>query len=119
MAISISTTLKLITEQLKLQPIPVIICMDSFSLYECMVKLGTTKEKRLMIDIMAIRQSYERRELPEIRWINGNSNPAAAMTKSNAILAIQALVSNNELSVKVQGWALRDALIEVKRHTEE
>ena len=98
MAISISTTLKLITEQLKLQPIPVIICTDSFSLYECMAKLGTTKEERLMIDIMAIRQSYERRELSEIRWINGNSNPADAMTKSNANLALQALVSNNELN---------------------
>ena len=58
-----------------------------------------------MIDIMAIRQSYERLELSEIRWINGNSKPAAAMTKSNANLALQALVSNNELSVKVQGWA--------------
>jgi hypothetical protein len=51
-----------------------------------------------MIDIMAIRQSYERRELSEIRWINGNSNPADAMTKSNANLALQALVSNNELN---------------------
>ena len=32
-----------------------------------MVKLGTTKEKRLMINIMAIQQSYKRRELSEIR----------------------------------------------------
>ena len=72
-----------------------------------------------MIDIMAIRQSYERLELSEIRWINGNSKPAAAMTKSNANLALQALVSNNEPSVKVQGWAQRDALMEVKQHTEE
>lgn len=79
-----------------------------------MVKLGTTKEKRLTIDIMAIRQSYERRELSEIRWINGNSNPADAMTKSNANLALQALVSNNELSVKVQGWVQREALMEGK-----
>ena len=84
-----------------------------------MVKLGTTKEKRLMIDIMAIRQSYERRELSEMRWINGNSNPADAMSKSNANLALQALVSNNELSVKVQGWVQREALMEEKQHAEE
>lgn len=71
MAISVSTTLNRIMLQLKLNPIPVVLCTDSFSLYECMVKLGTTKEKRLMIDIMAIRQSYERRELSEIRWIAG------------------------------------------------
>ena len=61
-AISISTTLNRIMKQLRIGPIPVVICTNSFSLYKCMVKLGTTKEKRLMIDIMAIRQSYERRE---------------------------------------------------------
>ena len=53
--------------------IPITICIDSFSLYECLVKLGTTYEKRLMIDIMTIRQSYERREITEIIWIAGDS----------------------------------------------
>jgi len=65
--ISISTTLNLIIKQLGIDLIPIVIYTDSFSLYEYMVKLGTTKEKRLIIDIMAIRQSYERRELLEIR----------------------------------------------------
>jgi hypothetical protein len=65
--ILISTTLRIIIKQLKLPPIPAIVCTDLFSLYECIVKLGTTKEKRLMINIIAIRQSYERRELSEIR----------------------------------------------------
>ncbi len=46
-----------------------------------MVKLGTSQEKRLMVDIMAIRQTYERRELSEIRWIAGVSNPVDASTK--------------------------------------
>ena len=64
---ALTTTLNMITKQLGFNDIPTIICTDSFSLYECMVKLGTTKEKRLVIDIMAIRQSYERRELSEIR----------------------------------------------------
>lgn len=107
MGISISTTLDLIMKRLGLNPVPVVICTDSFSLYECMVKLGTTKEKRLMIDIMAIRQSYERRELSEIRWIAGDSNPADAMTKSNANKALESLVSTNRLNVKVQGWVQR------------
>ena len=53
--ISISTTLNLIIKQLGIDLIPIVIYTDSFSLYEYMVKLGTTKEKRLMIDIMAIR----------------------------------------------------------------
>ena len=59
MAIAIGTTLKMITDRLKISAIPTIVCTDSYSLYECLVKLGTTKEKRLMIDIMALRQSYK------------------------------------------------------------
>lgn len=69
------------TNKLGLPYVPTVVYTDSYSLYECLVKLGTTKEKRLMIDIMALRQSYERRELFEIRWINGADNPVDAMTK--------------------------------------
>ena len=106
-AIAISTTLRLITQQLKIGDVPTIICTDSFSLYECLVKLGTTKEKRLMIDIMAIRQSYERRELTEIRWINGQNNPADAMTKTNPNEALKTLIDTNQLSIRAQGWVQR------------
>ena len=52
MAVAIKTTLKIITDQLKLPVIPIIVCTDSYSLYECLVKLNTTKEKHLMINIM-------------------------------------------------------------------
>jgi hypothetical protein len=50
----ISFTLKIITKQLKLLAIPMIVCINSFLLYKCLVKLGTTKEKRLIINIIAI-----------------------------------------------------------------
>jgi len=105
-AIAINTTLKMITDQLGLPEIPMIACTDSYSLYECLVKLGTTKEKRLMIDIMALRQSYERREF-EIRWINGQDNPADAMTKSNPNKALETFISTNSLDVRVEGWVKR------------
>ena len=34
--------------------LPMILCTDSKSLYDCLVKLGTTAEKRLMIDVMCL-----------------------------------------------------------------
>ena len=52
------------------QGIPLSMCVDSKSLYECLVKLGTTQEKRLMVDLLCLRQSYERREITEILWIS-------------------------------------------------
>jgi hypothetical protein len=65
----------------------IVICIDSFSLYKCLVKLGTTYEKRLMIDIIAIQQLYKQQEIAEIIWITKDSNPADSMTKhaSNAV----------------------------------
>jgi hypothetical protein len=70
MDLIIKTTLDKILRQLAIpQPVPLILCTDSRSLYDCLVKLGTTNEKRLMIDIMSLRQSYEKREIAEVRWI--------------------------------------------------
>jgi hypothetical protein len=67
MSFVIGSTLTMIMKQLGLPTILIIVYTDSYSLYECLVKLGTTKKKRLIIDIMAIRESYENRELFEIR----------------------------------------------------
>ncbi|KHJ36427.1 hypothetical protein EV44_g3709 [Erysiphe necator] len=108
MGYAIATTINLIFSQLDLPEIPIIVCTDSYSLYECIVKLGTTKEKRLMIDIMALRQSYERRELYEIRWINGADNPGDAMTKANPNKALETLIDTNSLDIRIEGWVKRE-----------
>ena len=52
--IVIGTTLKIIIDRLKLPAIPTIIYTNLYSLYKCLVKLSTTKEKRLIINIMAL-----------------------------------------------------------------
>ena len=97
--IAIATTLRIMTEQLRLPLIPLVICTDLYSLYECLVKLRTTKEKLLIINIMALRQSYERREITEIRWINGDDNPADAFTKASPNRALERFIDSNELTV--------------------
>ena len=54
MAIVIRTTLKIIIDRLKLPIIPIIVYTNLYSLYKCLVKLSTIKEKRLIINIMAL-----------------------------------------------------------------
>jgi hypothetical protein len=60
-----------------------------------------------MIDIMALREMYERRELVDMRWISGSSNPADAMTKALPNRALQQLIDDNQLIVNVDGWVQR------------
>ncbi|XP_044724105.1 polyprotein [Hirsutella rhossiliensis] len=94
--ISLAMTMKIITERLNLPPIPLIV-----------FKLGTTKGKRLMIDIMALRQSYEKREITDIRWINGADNPADAMTKASPNRALERFIDTNSLTIRVEGYVQR------------
>ena len=54
MAIIIGTTLKIIIDRLELPTISIIVYTDLYSLYKCLVKLSTIKEKRLIINIIAL-----------------------------------------------------------------
>jgi hypothetical protein len=54
LAYAISSTTAKITGQLDLPTIPIVVYTNSYSLYKYLVKLGITKEKRLIIDIMAL-----------------------------------------------------------------
>ena len=56
-----------------------------------------------MIDIIGLRESYERQEM-EIRWINGQDNPADVMTKASPNRALETFVIENELVVRFEGW---------------
>ena len=93
---------------LKIPLLPMIVCTDSKSLYDCLVKLGSTQEKRLMVDVMCLRQSYERREIMEVKWIDGDSNPADAMTKSKPCQALSKLIDTNTIDLKAAGWVERE-----------
>jgi hypothetical protein len=55
-----STLIKMLTL------ISLILVIDSKSLYDCLIRLSITVEKRLMIDVMTLRQFYERREITEM-----------------------------------------------------
>ena len=60
-----------------------------------------------MIDILCLRQSYERREITEILWIKGDKNPADAMTKDKGCDALQRIVDTNQLDLDLEGWVER------------
>jgi hypothetical protein len=103
----IAAAIKSTVDKILQTNIPLILATDSKSLYDCLVRLGTTQEKRLMIDVMCLRQAYERRQITEIKWIDGESNPADAMTKGKACAALTNLIDTNTINLQAIGWVER------------
>lgn len=53
---------------------------------------------------MHLRQSYERREISEIRWVNGQDNPADTMTKASPNKTLETFISTNGLIKRLERW---------------
>ncbi len=81
--------------------ISLILVTDSKSLYDCLVKLDITIEKRLMMNVMILRQSYERRKITEVRWISDDHNFADSMIKSGSktFSALKKMIDINQIKL--------------------
>ena len=104
----LSIFIKLILNKALRIDLPLVLYIDLKSLYGCLIKLGTIVEKRLIIDIICLRQAYERREITEVKWIKGESNPADLMTKGKLLNALKRLIDTNTLEMEVKEWVERD-----------
>jgi hypothetical protein len=67
------------------------------------MKLGITKKKRLIINIIVIRQAYEKKELFEICYINKQNNPTDTITKLLFNKILEKFIDTNELIIRMQG----------------
>ena len=73
-------------------------------IYEYLIKLKTTQEKRLIINIIYLRQLYKRCKIAKVKWINGDSNPIDTITKSKLLLAFKRLININQIKLKIVKW---------------
>jgi len=64
---NIGAVIKLTVNKILNINLPLIICTDLKSLYNCLVRLSTTQEKRLIINVIYLRQAYKRREITEVK----------------------------------------------------
>jgi hypothetical protein len=103
----VESIIKLIIERMLHISLSLILLTNFKSLFDCLVKLNTISEKRLMIDLMCLRQSYERIKIAEIRWIDEDSNFADAMTKSKSYNALIKLIDINIIELKITEWVER------------
>jgi hypothetical protein len=66
-------------------------------------------EKRLMIDVMTLRQSYERREIIEMKWIDESNNFVDSMIKTSfkAFSALKQIIDINRIRLDSVEWVKR------------
>ncbi len=84
-----------------------VLCIDSKSLYDCLIKLDTTQEKRLMINVMSLRQLYERRKITKMKWIHEVNNSIDFMIKSKASSTLKTLIDINTINMNTNEWVKR------------
>jgi hypothetical protein len=71
-------------------------------LYEYIIKLRITKEKYLIINIITIKQTYKKKELFKIRYINKQDNPIDTIIKLLFNKILKKFINTNKLTIRIQ-----------------
>ncbi len=111
----VESILKTILSQIlrKKISISLILITDSKSLYDCLIRLKITVEKRLMIDVMTLRQFYERRKITEMKWVHEINNLVDFMTKRKSFSALRTLIDINQINLDTTEWVDRATTREI------
>ena len=81
--------------------LPLVTYTNSKSLYNCLIKFSTIQEKRLIINVLYLQQLYKRREIAEVKWIAGDTNPVNAITKGKGVSGVlKQLLNTNSIKLK-------------------
>jgi hypothetical protein len=89
--------------------VSLILCTDSKSLYDCLIKFDMTQKKCFMINVMSLRQSYERRKITKVKWIHEINNSIDSMIKSKAFSILKTLIDINTINMNISEWIERSA----------
>lgn len=105
--INIKTVIKATLGKILGLAISLILCLDLKSLYDYLVKLGTTQEKQLIVDVMSLCQSYKQQEITKVKWIYRYHNPADSMTIAKLSPALKILINLNCTNIYITEWVQR------------
>jgi hypothetical protein len=87
--------------------ISLILITDSKFLYDCLIRLDITIEKHLMIDVMILRQFYERRKIIEMIWIHDINNSVDSMIKVKSSTVLKTMIDINQINLNITEWVKR------------
>ena len=93
-------------EKLLNKSIPLLMLTDSKALFDVITRSKYTTEKRLMIDIAAVRQAYNEKEINNIALIKSEFNPADGLTKLACNEALKQLLETHKISHPVEQYVI-------------
>jgi hypothetical protein len=68
-----------------------------------------------MIDVMTLRQFYERREITEMIWIHDINNPVDSMIKIKPSTVLKTMIDTNKINLNITEWVKRATANQSKR----
>ena len=87
-----------------MKQLPLVLYTNLKSLYNYLVKLSMTQEKRLIVNLIYLHQAYEQHEITKVKWIRSKDNPADTITKAKPCQALKTLINTNKLNLRVTEW---------------
>lgn len=87
--------------------VPLHMFMDSRQLLDIVTKGLSTSEHRLMINVAALRESYNRFEIDQIGLVRGKMNIADALTKTTPNPLLDTLLFTSQDDTVVEQWVER------------
>ena len=91
------------------QRIPITMLTDSKQMFDVITKASQTTEKRLLIDIAAAREAYNRHEISNVGLVLSGDNVADGLTKVGTFVSLNKVMETGFDRSPVQQWIFRES----------
>lgn len=95
-------------ERIYAEKVPLYILKDSKQVFDTITMASTTTKRRLLIDIAAARQAYNRQEISNIGLVSSEDMIADGLTKTTAESSLAELLKSGRSELKVKQWIIRN-----------
>lgn len=94
-------------ERIYRQRLPLVMLTDSKQMFDVITRASHTTEKRLMIDVAAAREAYNRHEISNVGLVRSEHNVPDGLTKPGPCAALDAVLRIGKDVNPVQQWVIR------------
>ena len=87
--------------------VPLSMFTDSLSLLDVLTRAKVTTERRLMIDLQTVKESYDKKEIDNVSFIRSEYNISDALTKIKKDSILLKTLKSGKLDHPVEQWIIR------------